>query len=296
MSGEAPRSQTERGTDVPGPGDVPEVTVVTINILRDLSRWPERGSLLVEGLAELQPDLIALQEVALPANTAQWLAERLNAGDPTGDRKGRPYTVHLCPKRNWESKREGIAILSRLPVERETTLDLRSQNRVAQCVKVNLEGRPLVFVNGHYYWLPGESRERVKQVECLLQWFNAVPEDTAIVACGDFNGIPESEAIRRMRTRFASAYAARHGREPEYTCPTPLARRPELLLDAAKVVLNLLVNRTLQPWRGTLDYIFVRDNLRVVDCEVVLNRPAPHDPTLYPSDHYGLAARLKLCT
>ncbi len=277
---------------MPGPGDLPEVTVVTINILRDLSRWPERGPLLVADLADLQPDLIALQEVSLPANSAQWLAERLNAGD----RQGRPYTVHLCPKRSWESRREGIAVLSRLPVERETTLDLRGQNRVVQCVQVNVDGRPLIFVNGHYYWLPGESRERVKQIERLLAWFNAVPQEMALVACGDFNGTPESEAIRQMRTRFASAYAARHGCEPEYTCPTPLARRPEVLLDAAKVVLNLLVNRTLRPWRGTLDYIFVSPNLRVVDCEVALNRPAPHDPTLFPSDHFGLAARLELCT
>ncbi|MBF8284351.1 MAG: hypothetical protein HW378_3266 [Anaerolineales bacterium] len=29
---------------------------------------------------------------------------------------------------------------------------------------------------------------------------------------------------------------------------------------------------------------------------LILNRPAPHDPTIYPSDHFGLAARLKLCT
>lgn len=269
---------------------MPAIKVVTINILRDLSRWPERGPLLAAGLSDLQPDLIALQEVKLPENTAQWLADQLNQCD----RESRPYTVHLSPKTGRERDREALAILSRWPIEHEIRLDLRTQNRVAHYLRLNIEGRSLIFTNGHYYWLPGESRERVQQMRRLLEWLEAVPKDTPIVACGDFNGTPESAAIRLMLTRFASAYAARHGREPEYTAPTPLARQPEPLLTAAKIVLNLLVNRTFKPWRGTLDYIFVNQAVRVVDCNVVLNRPAPHDPTLYPSDHFGLAATLQL--
>jgi endonuclease/exonuclease/phosphatase family metal-dependent hydrolase len=272
---------------------MPAIRVVTINILRDLSRWGERGPLLAESLAELQPDLIALQEVKLPENTAQWLADHLNScSDILPERR---YTVHLCPKTGIERRKEAIAILTRLPIEREARLELRTQNRVAQYVQVSIEGRPLIFAHGHYYWLPGESRGRDKQIRRLLEWLSAVPEEAAIVACGDFNGTPESRAIALMRQRFVSAYAAWRGREPEYTAPTPLARHPEPLLTIAKFALNLLVNRTLQPWRGTLDYIFVNEKVSVADCDVILNRSAPHDPTLYPSDHFGLAARLKLC-
>jgi endonuclease/exonuclease/phosphatase family metal-dependent hydrolase len=47
-------------------------------------------------------------------------------------------------------------------------------------------------------------------------------------------------------------------------------------------------------WRGTLDYIFVNDGVNVKACDVVLNKPAPHDPTLYPSDHFGLIATLEI--
>jgi hypothetical protein len=32
----------------------------------------------------------------------------------------------------------------------------------------------------------------------------------------------------------------------------------------------------------------------VVDCRVILDRPSPDDPTLYPSDHLGLAATLEM--
>ena len=270
----------------------PLVRVVTINILCDLSRWAKRRSLLVQGLAELQPDLIALQEVVLSSwgNTAQWRADQLTRRD---DPLGRPYAVYLCPKTGDENHTEAIAILSRLPVHNTATLDLRSQNRVAQIVKVTAAGCPLVVASGHLFWGPGEAAERVQQVQRLLDWLAEVAGDAAIVACGDFNGTPESAAIRLMREGLASAHAARHGREPEYTCPTPLPHGGPVRA-LRHFIRNLLTAHTLRPWRGTLDYIFVSERVRVIDCAVVLNRPAPHDPKLYPSDHFGLAATLQL--
>ena len=120
--------------------------VATVNILNDLSRWAERRALLARGLDALSPDLIALQEVTDPlgASTAHWLAGELGG-----------YSVHVCPKTGWGRKREGIAVLSRLPVEGHEALDLRSQQRTAQFVRVRAGGRPVVLVNGHYYWPVG---------------------------------------------------------------------------------------------------------------------------------------------
>ena len=43
-----------------------------------------------------------------------------------------------------------------------------------------------------------------------------------------------------------------------------------------------------------LDYIWVRGAIRVVDCRLVFDRPDPADPTLYPTDHLGLAAHLEV--
>jgi endonuclease/exonuclease/phosphatase family metal-dependent hydrolase len=260
--------------------------VVTLNILNDPSRWPERRSLIATGLAELEPDLIALQEVALPENNARWLADELGG-----------YSVYLCPKTGNKHDKEGIAILSRLTVKREATLDLQSQHRVAQFVQVNLASCSLTFVNAHLYWWPGESVERVKQIRLMLDWLSDL-SGMAIVVCGDFNGTPGSTAIQLMRQRFASAYAARHGREPDYTCPTPLTRIGrvrfrDIYRGIGKFVLNLVTNHKVGPWRGTLDYVFANEQVRVVDCDVVFNHPALHEPTLYPSDHFGLAATLQ---
>jgi endonuclease/exonuclease/phosphatase family metal-dependent hydrolase len=246
--------------------------------------------MLVEGLAALRPDLIGLQEVSLPRNTAQWLADQLNN---TGDSQKRPYTVHLCRKTGEKAEKEGLAILSRWSVEECARLDLQTQFRVAQLARVKVQERSLVFVNAHLFWQPRESPERVAQVKLLLDWLRPLPSDWPVVIVGDFNGTPETQAIQVMREHFTSAYAARHGREPEYTCPTPLAINSlkQLLKSYA---LNLLVNHSVKPWHGTLDYIFVNQRLRALESEVILNRPAPYDPTLYPSDHFGLMTELEI--
>src|SRR3954451_9992555 len=122
------------------------IRVATVNMLNDRSRWAERRTLLARGLDALSLDLIALQEVTDPLgkSTAHWLAGELGG-----------YSAHVCPKTGWGRRREGIAVLSRLPVEGHEVLDLRSQQRMAQFVRVRTGESPVVLINGHYHWLPG---------------------------------------------------------------------------------------------------------------------------------------------
>lgn len=260
------------------------VKVATINILYDLEEWPARRELLVAGLTAVQADLIALQEVKLPEDTSAWLATQLDM----------PY-VYLVPKAvpAEQSPQDGIAILSRHPFMRQERLALQGQERVAQYVQVMVQGNPFVFCNGHYYWYPGSHPQRNTQVQQVIDWLEPLATEGPIVAVGDFNGTPETVAIARMRQHFTSAYAAYHGKEPDYTCPTPLARRSwrKLLRHLGR---NLLVNHSLKPWRGTLDYIFVNHHLRVQNCQLILNQPAPGSRTLYPSDHFGIMAELEI--
>ena len=120
------------------------VKVVTINILFEMEKWAQRRELLVEGLAAQRADLIGLQEVKLPEDNSAWLAQQLNM----------PY-VQLVPYKGLDDKGfpyYGGAILSRHPFTQQDTLDLQTQGRVAQYVQVEVEGQPLVFCNGHYYW------------------------------------------------------------------------------------------------------------------------------------------------
>jgi endonuclease/exonuclease/phosphatase family metal-dependent hydrolase len=247
--------------------------------------WAQRRELLVEGLAAQQADLIGIQEVNLQENTADWLAEQLNM----------PY-VYLVPYQERPYKlgpEYGIAILSRYPFIQQVQLDLQSQGRLAQYVQVEVEERALIFSNGHYYWQPGSTEERIKQIQLLLNWLGNLPSDIPIITVGDFNATPDTPEMELMRQQFSSAYAKHHGQEPEYTCPTPLSKPHRKAWHKFQLqALNLLLNRSVKPWRGTLDYIYISNQLLVRDCQLILTQPAPNDINIYPSDHFGIVADL----
>lgn len=256
--------------------------IVTLNLLADLSRWKQRRGLLVQELERLSPDLVALQEVHLPQNTAQWLADQLGY-----------VNVYLTPKMSFEANREAIAILSRLPFTAQDSLPLGRQNRVAQYVQVEDEGQQVRLVNGHFYWQPGESAARLQQVERVLAWLGDALDNPPCIICGDFNSTPETQPIQRMRQNCVSAHAAIHGAEPEYTCPTPLPRSAWAVTRTLLGFLLLIRPSHLNPrWRGVLDYIFVDPRLRVLDCQIAFDKPAPDDLRIYPSDHLGLYAEV----
>lgn len=260
------------------------LTIATINIYADLSLWERRRTLLADGLAALSPDLIAVQEAELRQDTARWLAAQLGMEH-----------IHLTPKTgNWRHE-EGLAILSRLPFQRRAELDLITQDRVTQYVQVSVDGRPLGLANAQLYWMPGESPKRVQQVERLLNWLREIPGNPPLVVAGDFNATPDMPSILRMEEEFVSAYRAVHGREPDYTTPTPLPRsRGFLLKSMVRLLKYIELSRLRLARRVTLDYIFVDRRLHVLDSQVILNRPAAEDARLYPSDHFGISAVIEL--
>jgi len=258
-------------------------SLVTFNLLNKPSRWHERRELVLTQLRALQPDVIALQEVSLPHNNARWLAEQLGG-----------YHVYTASKTGALGAHEGIATLSRLPVEESHTLALGTQSRVAQVTQVRLGRRIIALVNGHFLFHVYDHIQRTQQVQRVLTWLRLDASALPIVACGDFNATPEMRTIQLMKESFISAYEAIHGHEPDWTCPTPLAYAPDGTRKGLKRLSNFILKRRAAIWHGTLDYIFVDGNFAVQRCDVILDQPAPHDPTLYPSDHVGLYAEVDL--
>ncbi len=258
-------------------------TLVTFNLLNKPSRWHERRHLVVEGLRKLNPDVIALQEVSLPHNNAKWIADELGG-----------YEVHTSPKTGSLSEHEAVVTLSRLPVKEWRTLDLMHQKRVAQYVRLSLGDHDVALVNGHFMFHVYDHVKRSLQVQRVINYMRLQAGSLPIIACGDFNATPDMRTIQIMKQVFSSAHELKHGREPVYTCPTPLVYSMDKLRKGASRVGNFFLTQTTDPWRDVLDYIFVAGMIHVHECEVVLDQPAPHDSTLYPSDHVGLIAKLEV--
>ncbi|MEA3351107.1 MAG: endonuclease/exonuclease/phosphatase family protein [Chloroflexota bacterium] len=283
-----------------------EFTVLTINILDDLSHWNARREVLLNQINALEPELIALQEVAVykGENTAQWLADQLNGGDEPPDP---PYELHLIPDNGAKSRTGAIAVLSRWPIKRNERLVFEDQNHSVQLVRVRVDETAIILVNVLYYHQEEEEAVlRPDSIEKLLDKLDQQSVAIPVLICGDFGTTPSSPSIQTMRKYFDSAHKQIHGHEPEYTYPTPLPLSWQVKFvdwlestlgnhndngaDAAGTVAAVNGDEDL---RVTLDYIFADPRLQILDCQIVCDQPSPQDEKIYPSDHFGLFAELE---
>ena len=242
--------------------------VATINILNLADRWEERLPLLLSDMAALQPDVIGLQEVVYPLQQDRLLGA---AGE------GRYEAV-----RGWAGRPEfGNSLLVKAPLtaSEPERLELGLQ-RAAHRVRIDLPGGTrLVFAVAHLHHLPADAGKRDKQAAALLAWLEEAPAHDAMVVVGDFNASPDEAAAHRMcDAGFQSAYELANGADPAVTWPSGL-QAPAMDTDG-------------EP--SCLDYIWVRGAVAVEEARLFADRPAVGDPTLYPSDHLGIVARLRI--
>ena len=243
-----------------------ELLVATLNLRNIADRWPERIALLLADMAALQPDLIGLQECVFAVQQDRILGA---AGE------GRYES-----RRGWAGRPEyGNAVLGKAPLQlgEGERLDL-GRNRSALRVPVELpSGRSLHVVVTHLHHLVADEAVREEQAIQLVEWLR--PDAQPLVVVGDFNAEPVEPAYRVMaEAGFRSAFAEVNGSEPAFTWPSGI-QAPGMDTDG-------------EP--GCLDYIWLRGDICAESASLAFDRPAVDDPTLFPSDHLGLRARLRI--
>ena len=136
-------------------------------------------------------------------------------------------------------------------------------------------GATLLFAVTHLHHLGAGEAERDVQAAALLDWLDAAPPPTPRSSSGDFNADPAEPAYARMaaagfRSALPRGQRQRAGRHLAVRAPGAgdgHRRRPGV------------PRLHLGPRRGGRRRLPAR-----------LRPPAVDDPTLYPSDHFGLAA------
>ncbi len=245
--------------------------ILSLNLRHNQDRWEERLPLVVDALHNEEADIIGFQEVWLGFQQAHMIADRLNQQTPD-----RPYSVFVEPK--WgENPVEGIGILSRLPVIDHQRLELPEGERIAQSIRVEIDGQTVDIANTHLHHRPEKDEViRLPQMETLLRWMFG-QENRRWILTGDMNAAPTTSTIQLTKKRLASTYEVVHGREPITTFPTPLVTGGYTGSSIA------------------IDYIFFDPSfLRVKAAQVIANKAHPDDNQLYPSDHYGLMAEIEI--
>ncbi|MFC7404834.1 endonuclease/exonuclease/phosphatase family protein [Georgenia alba] len=261
------------------------VRVLTLNVLaRDHADGPSRLQVIRRTLAELRPDVVALQEVT-----------RRGEFDDVGELLGGGYTVLEHPGSGTDGV--GACLASWWPVHRSEGLsfddeDLTWAGAVAAEIESPGVGRLLVVHHKPSWRLDREDRRErqalavARFVEELLASRGEVP----VVLLGDLDAGPESASVRfltgrqsldGMSVRYEDAWEAVRPQEPGHTFTprNPLVRAGQMPLESGR----------------RIDHIMVRSGphgplLEVADCRLVLDRPVAG---VWASDHLGVLAELR---
>ncbi len=264
------------------------VRVATLNLWGRHGAWDERRSVLVDGLRELQPDIIAFQEAVVT-----------DGYDQVADLLGASY--HVAHQAGREAEGTGLSIASRWEVGEvwEETLHVTprvdpSEIAVAEILAPDPLGT-LLFAHHNASWQLGFEHERELQAVAASRFVDDLlgqREVSHVVLVGDFNAAPDSASVRFWRglqslgdtsVCYRDAWESAHPLDPGHT----FSPRNPLVTGGNNWPLEL---------GRRIDYVMVRcgdhgPTLDVTACERIFDEPVDG---VWASDHFGVVADLAI--
>lgn len=242
--------------------------VLQFNLWNTNEPLESRMRTLEKGIRHLDPDVITFQEVSPVMGRPQIspLAERLD------------YYLYYADAGAFHGRREGNAILSKVPASRVETMNLNCADvdlqRVAICCFFEEPLDRLVGVLSTHLAYPLEADEaRRIQAEEVADFIISTGASGAFVLGADLNAEPRSSAVAALLNIDGArdAWEWTNSNEPRVTF-------------AAE---NPFVEPRLGPNRR-IDYLIVGGSLIVERCEVVFTERRLG----IASDHYGILAEI----
>lgn len=234
-----------------------DIKVMTLNIRLDTPRdsinaWPNRASIVAGFVREHSPDLLGMQEVLWHQYT--YLDSTLEgygsiaAGRDDGKMAGEASPV-FYRKERFDPLTEGTFWLSATPDVPGSIGWGAAFTRIATWIRLTdkQSGDTLLYVNTHFDHISDSAR--VMGAHVLLGRVRELAGGNDFIITGDFNSLPGSPAISVMgEGGFA--------RDSYTISETPPAG----------------MNYTFNGWKdepgeGRIDYIFVRDGMKVLSHE-----------------------------
>ena len=264
-----------------------ELTVLTWNLWWRNGPWEERLAAITEVVRDLDPDVVALQEV--------WFADGTSSAHVVAEALGHHLVVgHRLVV---DGVGFGNAELSRWPITGHEVVALpgvagRDEQKLALFAAVDSPGGSLHVVSTHLSWRHDDSANRQEQVKVVCELVARTrPRDLPPVLCGDFNAVPDSDEIRMLTGKttvpvdglvFFDAWEATGAGRP------PADRGDTWSDDNPYAAADLEQDRRI-------DYVFTGwrrpdGRGRPLWCRVVGDEPVGG---VWPSDHFGVLAGLQ---
>ncbi|MBA4212609.1 MAG: hypothetical protein C0449_05935 [Polaromonas sp.] len=258
-------------------------SLLTLNSWKCDGHYAQRMGLLAQGLIDLAPHVVALQEAFVAEDGSEDSAQQMAAA--TGLRAkqalARPKLRSLAGRE--VASFSGQAVLTGLPLERVVNVALPSSEadggRLAQVVQLRVGVHAVTVANVHLSHLRGDAGDalRQRQLQALLEHLHQNRPASLTLVCGDFNDPLDALALRGFSSApwhlQDSFERVGHDREP--TC-----------LDASgngQVLDHVLVVPSLS-----------RATVRVEAAATVLRFDRPDARGITPSDHSGLQVTFRL--
>ena len=245
------------------------LSLVTYNVWFGEFMWRERFAALLDIVRDCRPDLVALQEVT-PRHlehllAVEWVRRMYRISDTTG--------ATLQP--------HGVLLLARLPLRNLALQELPSdKDRKILVAEPGLGSRSLCVGNLHLESSREATPVRLAQLDTILPRLHGVQRTLLM---GDFNfdpvQIPEQA---RVDPYFRDLWAELRPDEPGFTEDTASNRM--LLLHKGRekqVRFDRILLRSPRPG-------WIPESVRLIGTRPI----TPHQPEVFPSDHFGLAGSL----
>jgi endonuclease/exonuclease/phosphatase family metal-dependent hydrolase len=258
--------------------------VVTMNVLGPANpHWDSRRRLIAKTLRQLNPDIIALQEV--PIGCAPEVVDELI---------GPGYHVRGFGRTADDGV--GGALATRWPHSILGEIDQRRTAGLPWCatliVQVDKPAGQVVVAHHKPSWPFGHELDRERQAVAAVRELERHAADADhVIVLGDFDATPDAASMRFWRGRqsldgisvcYQDAWETVHPDEPghTFTAVNPLVRAGEVATAVSR----------------RIDYILVRagdhgPSLQVRSCELVLDGPVDG---VWASDHFGVVADLEV--
>lgn len=180
--------------------------VATLNVWGRAGDWAARRALLRRAVAQLSPDVLALQETFGPDHVREFAAG-----------------FEVVHQRRTAPDGGGVAVAARLPIRAVHELDLhvaeRPRDFAAGALLVELADPQLLFVNHFPSWAPDQEDERERQALMLGRKIDETGVRPVVIA-GDLDAEPSSPSLRVLTGRYRDAWEAKHPGEDGPTYET----------------------------------------------------------------------------
>lgn len=160
--------------------------IATFNVWNKQTMWTDRLKAICEEVKEVNPDIIALQEVKT------FIGEEgsLNVAQYIANHTGYPFCIF---KEYPDSPDEGLAFLSKIPVSDIEAIwhtNTKESNYCAIRMAFKYNNYDYGITNVHLNWRTSEVRE--EQIHSVNNWIAETAKSFEIL-CGDFNDAPDSK-------------------------------------------------------------------------------------------------------